>query len=168
MSSKRKPRRKRKRSNSSVQNKPPNLPSKSPSPSADELAKVESRLIQQSTETQFAGPLPSPESFERYDQVLPGAAERILALAEKEQQIRADLQAGLLANDRRRITGAVSLGILLIGVAGLATWMGNEVIALSFGLTGTIASFVRGIIDWRERRRNIDAGRSAPAPKPEE
>src|SRR5690349_6225737 len=33
----------------------------------------------------FAGPLPPPELFAEYDRVLPGSAERILAMAEREQ-----------------------------------------------------------------------------------
>lgn len=131
--------------------------------------------VQRSVETQFAGPLPRPEHFEGYDRTLPGAAERILAMAEREQQIRADGQAGMLANDRtrlandrRRITGSTWIGILLIGVAGLAVWMGNDLVALSLGLTGTITAFVRRIINWLERRRNVDAGMSESASKPEE
>ncbi len=119
-----------------------------------ELVKV--LQVTSSTETTFSGPLPRPEDFEKYNQIQPGAADRILALAEKEQQIRADGQAGMLANDRRRITGATWLGILLVGVAGLATWMGNEIIALSLGLTGTVTAFIRRIMDWLERRRNAN------------
>ncbi len=45
------------------------------------------------TEQSFSGPLPLPEHFAEYERILPGAAERILAMPEKEQQIRADGQA---------------------------------------------------------------------------
>jgi uncharacterized membrane protein len=36
----------------------------------------------------FAGPLPLPAHFEHYEEVLPGAAERIVAMAEAEQRNR--------------------------------------------------------------------------------
>lgn len=36
----------------------------------------------------FAGPLPHPDLLKKYDEVLPGTAERILAMAEEEQRIR--------------------------------------------------------------------------------
>ena len=36
----------------------------------------------------FVGPLPHPEHFAHYDETLPGAAERILRMAEKEQDHR--------------------------------------------------------------------------------
>ncbi len=47
----------------------------------------------------FRGPLPLPEDFEKYNQTLPGAADRILTMAENEQRIRADGQDKILAND---------------------------------------------------------------------
>lgn len=36
----------------------------------------------------FSGPLPPPELFAHYDEVLPGSAERILAMTESEQAHR--------------------------------------------------------------------------------
>jgi uncharacterized membrane protein len=54
------------------------------------------------TEVEVSGPLPSPATLEGYDRVLPGAAERIMLLAEREsshrqsmdqQAIQADIQA---------------------------------------------------------------------------
>ena len=89
-----------------------------------EVLEVSTRI-----EKTFSGPLPAPEDFEHYNKVLPDAGHRIMAMAENEQQIRADGQAGMLANDRRRINGATGIGLALIGVAGLATWLGQPVIA---------------------------------------
>ncbi len=39
-------------------------------------------------ETTFSGPLPAPGDFKKYSDVLPNAADRILSMAEKEQEIR--------------------------------------------------------------------------------
>ena len=104
-------------------------------------------------EKTFSGPLPAPEDFERYEKAVPGVGGRIVALAENEQQIRADGQAEMLANDRRRINGATAIGLALIGVAGLATWLGHPVIALPLGLVGTLTAVVRHITAWVDERR---------------
>ena len=114
---------------------------------------VEVLAVSTRVEKTFSGPLPAPEDFERYNEVLPDAAHRIVAMAEKEQQIRADSQAEMLANDRRRINAATGVGLALIGVAGLATWLGLPMIALPLGLGGTATALVRHITAWAERRR---------------
>ncbi len=41
-----------------------------------------------SVASQYSGPLPHPDHFDRYDQVLPGAADRILSMAENEGKQR--------------------------------------------------------------------------------
>jgi len=42
----------------------------------------ETQIIEQS----FSGPLPTPAILEQYDHLLPGAAERILSMAENDQE----------------------------------------------------------------------------------
>ena len=101
----------------------------------------------------FSGPLPPPEDFERYNQVAPDAANRILAMAEKEQQIRADGQAGAIRNDGRRINGAIAMGVALIVVAGLATWLNSPLIALPLGLVGMVTVLIRQLLEAAERHR---------------
>jgi uncharacterized membrane protein len=60
------------------------------------------------TASTFQGPLPSPEALRGFEDVLPGAAERIIAMAEKEQEAR-------LKTDKKIITANIAmmtLGIL--------------------------------------------------------
>lgn len=114
---------------------------------------VEMLMVSTRIERTFSGPLPPATDFEHYNAVLPGAADRIVAMAENEQQIRSDGQAGMLANDRRRVTGATWIGLALIGIAGLAIWMGQPMVALPLGLGGTATALVRHITGWIERRR---------------
>lgn len=103
-------------------------------------------------EKAFSGPLPSPEDFEGYNRALPGAADRIISMAEKEQQIRADGQDGILANDRRRINGAILIGLALIGIAGFAAWNGSALIAIPLGLAGVVGSVIRQLLVWLNAR----------------
>lgn len=46
--------------------------------------------------TLFQGPLPHPEILAGYDQVLPGAADRIITMAEKNQAHRHALEAKVI------------------------------------------------------------------------
>lgn len=69
----------------------------------------------------FSGPLPNPEAFAKYNEVLPDAADRILGMAEKEQGIRHEAQRGAIANDCRRINATTIVALSIVVVAGVAT-----------------------------------------------
>ena len=75
----------------------------------------------------WAGPLPEPDTLREYDQVLPGAAERILKMAEDQQkhhhdQDRRQLEmysTALQADSRRSNLGLVAgLSVTLLGLGG--------------------------------------------------
>jgi uncharacterized membrane protein len=51
-------------------------------------ALVKKEVIQEVRQQLFSGPIPSPEALERYEQICPGAADRIISMAEKEQNER--------------------------------------------------------------------------------
>src|SRR5262245_30403851 len=51
------------------------------------------------SQTIHQGPLPTPEAFERYNRVLPGAADRILRMAERQAAHRQDLESRALKGD---------------------------------------------------------------------
>ena len=100
----------------------------------------------------YSGPLPTPADFENYNRVVPGAAKRILGMAEREQQIRADNQAKILANDAKRINSATLLGVGLLVIAGIAAWQGAALIALPLGLAGVISVVLRQLFVWLDAR----------------
>ena len=50
-----------------------------------------SQLVQQKLEI-TAGPIPSPQVLQQYNQVMPDAAERIVRMAEKQSDHRIDLE----------------------------------------------------------------------------
>ena len=110
------------------------------------------------------GPLPPAEEFSRYNEIVPGAGDRILGMAEKEQQMRANAQEKILSNERTKISGAILLGILLIVVATLALFEGNTPVAISFGLVGALTSAFRRILDFLIQKKRLV--RSNPWKKP--
>lgn len=48
-----------------------------------------------------SGPLPPPDDLHRYDQLLPGAAQRIIVMAETEQRHRISMEQATLISDQR-------------------------------------------------------------------
>lgn len=111
----------------------------------------------------YQGPLPTPEAFAGYNSVLPGAAERILSMAEVDQQLQ---KTSILEEQKRKNqivqnshtenmaqihTGQIFVYILLLFsgvllVSGIYMivfkndWMGYLLAGPSF-----IASFVQSI-----------------------
>ena len=74
-------------------NKPPKLPE----PSKDS-APTSGTQIQHAS---FSGPIPPPTVLEGYERIIPGAAERILAMAEADAKHQRDIElAALQAADR--------------------------------------------------------------------
>lgn len=103
-------------------------------PSADRSMAVEGRV-----ET-FQGPLPHPDHYAHYERTLPGAANRILQIAERQSAHRLDqekeeLRANIAARSRGQWFGfvialaAMGLGAYL-SIAGLRVFGGVVLFAM--------------------------------------
>jgi uncharacterized membrane protein len=92
-------------------------------------------------------PLPSPDALEAYEQILPGTANRLLQMAEKQQEHEHKLDV-----EDQRILGRTvdfdykgfragqwmgfALACTTVGFAFALAWKGNNVAAAGFGLSG--------------------------------
>lgn len=96
----------------------------------------QAKLIRTSTHVEMhkshEGPLPAPEDFERYDQVLPGAAERILALTESTVEHRQQMAVRHL-NMVERLADRFVSAALAIGLAAIAAALVIAVLLVVFG-----------------------------------
>lgn len=98
-----------------------------------------------------SGPLPQPEIFEGYERVLPGCAERILLMAEKQQNHRMGLEKmhlgeQLFQSKLGQIFGLLIAGIC-IGTGAFLVMNGYELadsILFSTTLLGLVTVFVIG------------------------
>jgi uncharacterized membrane protein len=93
----------------------------------------------------FSGPLPPPEVLRKFDEVVPGAAERIIKMAEEQSAHRKDLERKVIDSDVSRSKWGQLLGFV-IAIAGLvaATLIsiyGNAIAGGVLGV-GTLASLV--------------------------
>ena len=102
---------------------------------------------------EHTGPLPAPEVLGEYDAVLPGLAERIVALTEREQQYRIEVNKKVLdANIRSRTLGqwlGAILSAIALGVAGFFGYMGSPVQGTILGCT--VLGILGGLLYMKQR-----------------
>ena len=65
--------------------------------------------------SRFEGPLPPPDLFAKYEQVCPGAADRILRMAEDQSKHRQELEKKIVKSNSRDSLAGIICG-LLIGI----------------------------------------------------
>ena len=124
----------------------------------DEAEENDSSAFFVSSRRQFIGPVPPPEILKSYEENIPGSAERLIRMAEKEQDHRHEMQKklvdGQLNNTKRfydeRKRGQIfGLTIGLIGIiSGSILAFNDKQIAGSFigtaGIGGIVSVFVIG------------------------
>lgn len=101
----------------------------------------------ESPEASFPGPIPLPELLRRYDEAVPGAGERILALAEAEQRKRASSAERSLETRRRGQLCGLAGALAALAAAAYTGFLGPPVVAAILGgatLTGLVTVFVAG------------------------
>ena len=80
-------------------------------------------MFRQTTlDARFEGPLPPPSILAQYDQVAPGAAERILGMAERQSSHRIALEARVVSSDVVRSYLGLLLGFVVVIVFGVIAW----------------------------------------------
>jgi len=109
----------------------------------------------QVTAQQFSGPVPHPEILLGYDKILPGAAERILVMAERDQKHQIEIETSaqhLVAREIRRgqIFGlTVSISAFITSIVSLI--LGFEKAAMVIGGT-TVVGLVTVFVTSRSKK----------------
>lgn len=104
---------------------------------------------------QWSGPLPAPADLEKFNQIIPNGADRIVAMAEKEQEHRIEyekvgLSATISESRRGQYLGSVVSLIAVIG-AIYAAHIGAHW-SVSIALVGVpVLGLVRAIIRPRSK-----------------
>jgi uncharacterized membrane protein len=98
---------------------------------------------QQSLSVQYTGPLPAAGQYEQYERTLPGAANRILVMAEKEQAFRHSREP-IIQKDQRDIAfrGQWFAAVLAFCFGGAAVFLavnGHEITASVLGGTTLVS-----------------------------
>lgn len=125
----------------------------------DALPKQPKGMVVRQTTTNFSGPLPHPQILEHYNAILPGAAERILKMAEDQSEHRRKLESEVIFSGINNSKKGLLFGFI-IGITGL---IGSVIISL-FGqailggvigistLTALVGVFVYGTSQQKAER----------------
>ena len=118
-------------------------------------------LVRQTISQGYSGPLPPPKMLNDYELVTPGFAERIVTMAEKEQNHRHSLENtavnGAITKDKRSQRYALFCIIFLSLLCGLLIYLGHEIAGTVFGgvtLVSIAALFITGKKD--NKKNNIE------------
>jgi uncharacterized membrane protein len=116
------------------------------------------------SQTKFSGPLPHPEILARYEQIQPGAADRIIAMAEAQSRHRQDLETKAIDSDIKNSRTGLHYG-LIIGLATILSgaaciFVGQQwggIFLGGAGLTGLVGVFVYGSREKKiERKKRLE------------
>lgn len=122
--------------------------------------KVEMQIVKQEVALS-SGPLPPPDILKKYDEVVPGAAERILKMAEAQATHRQSLEKKVITNDTRNSAlGIVFAFLIALGFLVLAAfaiyfkqpWAASLISGL--GLTGLVSVFIYGTSSRKKERES--------------
>lgn len=109
------------------------------------------RLTRVMTSEMFSGPIAHPRHMREYEEILPGSAERIIAMAEKAQSHNQAMENKIIDGTIKISAQAMYLGFLalliLIGGAIYAGTHGNNILAgilLTGGVLTGATSLIRG------------------------
>lgn len=103
-----------------------------------------------------SAPLPLPSELEAYEAILPGAAERIFAMAENQSKHRQGMEMKALSIEgRNSLLGIIAgwfIGVLGLSIAGFSIYSGHDTAGSVIGgisLASLVGTFIYGT---RERR----------------
>ena len=126
-------------------------------PPAEEEAIRELVKIEVSRSISYSGPLPQASEFQLYEATLAGAADRILTMAEREQEERLKTQREYIqAGIKWKSRGQLFAGILALMFCALACWLINkEQYIPATAVLGMIASLVYVFISGRRGKTEL-------------
>jgi len=109
----------------------------------------------------FSGPMPHPDILARYDEIVPGAAERILVMAENQAKHRQEIEKLVVqskVNDSKRgLNYGFIISLAFLFVAAFLGYMGREIVASVLGAIDIVAlasTFIYGNVSSKRELKN--------------
>jgi uncharacterized membrane protein len=117
-----------------------------------DLPAIARKITQIAVSEQFSGPMPHPRHLKEYDEILPGAAERILHMAERNLEHNASMDRQVVSAevaDRKlgMLLGAGIFALLILGAFAALFVSSNPVVPglfLGTAAIGGVVAFIRG------------------------
>jgi uncharacterized membrane protein len=126
-------------------------------PEQREVVREITREIRISEQT--AGSIMPPTMLAAYDTAVPNGAERVLAMAERQQSHRHELESTVINGDSRRadhglyIGGAIIIVSIICGSVLVA--LGKDAQGLLIGVGSIIAALGSFIWGWKKRQEQV-------------
>lgn len=120
-------------------------------------------------QVEFSGPLPHPQTLRQYDEVLPGAVERILRMAEKQQDHRIGMDQSGVRRANWGLGAGYSLSVMGLISSGYLIMHGHDVGGSILGgstFLSLVTTFVYG--SKSRSRENIEKARLLTGQQDEE
>ena len=115
-------------------------------------------LVRQTSVQAFSGPLPPPEILKQFNDIVPGAAERIIKMAEDQSLHRRDLESRVIESDISRSKWGQVLGFCIaicgLGASVIVAIYGSAIAGGVIGV-GTLASLV-GVFMYGSKSRDTE------------
>ncbi len=98
-------------------------------------------MMRAAIEISYSGPLPPPEALAKYEQILPGAADRILRMAEEQSAHRQHLEKVVIgSNSSTQQRGLVCAFIIAMSAICGGVWLSLK------GMSGTGLTAIIGAL----------------------
>jgi uncharacterized membrane protein len=124
--------------------------------------RVEQRVVQATLQA-FSGPLPPPEILKQYSEIVPNGGERIVAMAEKQQAHRIQIERkAVYGNSFDQRLGIILGFIVMMSVAGAGVWCvahGKDTAGLT-ALVSAVGAPVVAFIYGRKKQAEERKGKS--------
>ena len=112
------------------------------SPEEEQIEKNVKQYVAEVIQSEFRGPIPPPSIIKGYEEVLPGSADRIIKMAEKQMSHRQDMESVMVHSESR--DGL--LGVLFAFMLGIGSLVASVVVVVMVPQSsGAISSAALGI-----------------------
>lgn len=117
----------------------------------NQRGEIVQRVVQVLASERFAGPIPHPRHLREYEDILPGSAERILAMAEGQLEHNRAMDRAIVRDEAADRTRGMRYGLwaflaALLGASVMGA-IGQTAVAVAFlaaTVIGAVAVFVKG------------------------
>lgn len=126
--------------------------------------KVVKKVVEAVVQSEFSGPIPPPNIIEEYERILPGSADRIIAMAEKQSTHRQKMEEKMIsAESRDGLLGVIFAFVLGIGciissviMVCLVPQSAGAIAGAFLGVTGIGSITSSFIVSTRRGKKNTD------------
>jgi len=114
-------------------------------------AAVKKEIVRTVQGVVYSGPLPTPQDFGKYDEILPGAAERILTMAENQSKHRQKIEVKIvksnITNEKIGLIFGLIVALSMFSAVVLCAYLKQPIPATIIGtggIVGLVTAFIKG------------------------